>query len=270
MIELEAAPPAIRTSTRPTIAAAIITLNEQRRLPALLPRLRWLDEVIVVDGGSTDDTVAIARHFGCRVIVRPFDNFAAQRNRAMRAVRCDWVLSIDSDELPSRAVAREIRAAVLLDGFAGWRVPIRSTIFGHPFRFSGTQDDCPVRLVRRGAAVWRGSVHESLSVQGPVGKLHAWLMHDTIPDLATFLAKMRRYTSLEAESRVAGGLRPVISDLCLRPGYECLRRLVWKQGLWDGPRGWLFCLLSGWSEGVLAIKHHQLWRRHMEEPGSAA
>ena len=138
--------------TRPTLTAAVITLNEAKKLPGLLGRLDWVDQIVVVDGGSTDDTVEIARSFGCAVHHRPFDAFARQRNHALGLAAGDWVLSVDADERPTPRLAAEIRRRIGRCRQNGFRVPIRSTIFGRPLRWSGTQHDLPVRLVRRGSA----------------------------------------------------------------------------------------------------------------------
>ena len=113
--------------------------------------------------------------------------------------------------------------------------------------------------MRRGAARWTGEVHETLETDGLVGQLQSWLDHDPLPDLPSFLTKMNRYTTLAAEARVAASLPPRRRDAWLAPVREIFRRLIWKQGLWDGPEGWAFCLLSGLSEWVLADKHRHLW-----------
>jgi glycosyltransferase involved in cell wall biosynthesis len=256
-------PSAPRSVGRPTITAAIIALNEERNLPGLLQRLAWADEVVVVDGGSTDATRDIVRYHGYRLAERSFDTFARQRNHALDLATGDWVLSIDADERPAAGLAQEIRTAIARGSADGYRVPIRSRIFGRSVRRSGTQDDCPVRLFRRGRAWWTGSVHEVLQVMGRVGRLNVWLEHDTLPDLRAFLAKMERYTTLEAHARVAAGRAPRRWDCWWAPPREIGRRLLWKQGLLDGPAGWAFSLLSGLSEWVLAQKHRRLWEaRH--------
>ena len=242
-----------------TIAAAIIALEEQANLARLLPRLDWVDEIVVVDGGSRDATARIARQFGCRVAVREFDTFARQRNWALDLVQADWVLSIDADERPAPRLVAEIRAAIVGTRAAAFRVPIRSRIFRRAMRRSGTQDDRPIRLFRRGLARWTGEVHEVLEVEGRVGRLRAWLEHDTLPDFRSFLAKMDRYTTLEAQARVLAGRGPRALDRWLAPPREIFRRLLWKQGVLDGPAGWAFCALSGLSEWVLAEKHRRLW-----------
>jgi glycosyltransferase involved in cell wall biosynthesis len=243
-------------SDRPTITAAVITLNEERNLRRLLPALAWADQIVVVDGGSCDATVRVARRYGCRVAQRPLDTFARQRNYALALATGDWVFSIDADERPTPQLVAEIRRRIAPARAVAFRVPIRSWVFGRRLRRSGTQDDCPLRLSRRDAARWEGDVHEVLRVSGRVGRLHHWLTHETTPDLETFLAKMHCYARLEASSRTAAGRRPHWRDLWIAPAREVFRRLIYKQGLLDGPAGWAFCGLSGLSEWVLAREHH--------------
>lgn len=247
-------------SRRPTISAAIIAFDEADNLRELVPRLAWVDEIVVVDGGSRDATVEVARRFGCRVESRPFDAFARQRNRALAAATCDWVLAIDADERPTDALVDEIRWRIAHTRKDAFRVPIRSTILGCPLRRSGTQDDAPIRLARRGAGEWRGDVHEVFRVAGRTGRLRHWLAHRSQSNLDEFLVKMQRYTDLEARRRVAVGRGPRMGQRWIAPAREVLRRLIYKQGLLDGPAGWAFCLLGGWYEFVLADKHRRFWR----------
>jgi len=242
-----------------TITAAIIAVDEADNLAELLPRLDWVDEIVVVDGGSRDATVEVARAAGGRVFIRRFDTFADQRNEALRLAGGDWILSIDADERPTSRLAAEVRRQVERGRYAAFRIPIRSSIFGRRVRRSGTQDDRPVRLFRRRSARWVGSVHEVLRVSGRVGQLRAWIEHRALADLDAFLTKMHRYTTLEASARVAAGRRPRWHQRWIAPAQEVFRRLVWKQGFLDGPAGWAFCLLSGLSQWVLAREHRRLW-----------
>jgi len=246
---------------KPTVTAAVITLNEEEKLAGLLRQLAWTDEIVVVDGGSHDATVEIARSHGCRVASRPLESFADQRNYARRLATGDWVFSIDADERPTPRLIAEIGRRIRGSKYDGFRVPIRSRIFGRAVRWSGTQDDCPVRLFRRGAGCWAGDVHEVLRVAGRVGRLENHLLHQTTADLQTYLAKMHRYTLLEAKARVAAGRRPAWTDTWIAPAGEVFRRLIYKQGLLDGPAGWAFCLLSGLSQWTLARQHRRLWKR---------
>jgi glycosyltransferase involved in cell wall biosynthesis len=247
-------------TSSPRLTAAVIALNEEQMLPGLLQSLAWVDEVVLVDGGSRDKTVELASSAGCRVAVHAFDTYSQQRNRALELAQGDWILSIDADERPTPQLVDEIRATIAVPRCEAYRVPIRSRIFGRRLRYSGTQDDRPIRLFRRGQARWTGDVHEVLEVSGRVSRLRGWLEHETLPDLPAFLGKMQRYTSLEAGERLRRGRPPRRRDLWLAPAAEVFRRLIWKKGCFDGPEGWAFCLLSGVSQWVLARKHHQLWR----------
>lgn len=252
----------MKTESRPILSAAVIAQNEERQIGGLVDSLiDWVDEVVVVDGGSGDRTVEIARSRGARVYHRPFDTFARQRMAAVERCRGRWILSIDADERPTPRLVEQITRAIGDDRAAAYRIPIRSRIFGRPMRFTGTQDDRPIRLFRRDAARWTGSVHEMLEVRGRVARLDGWLTHETQQDLQTFLTKMHRYTRLEAERRVAEGRPPRLRDWWLAPPREIFRRLVYKMGFLDGPAGWAFSVLSGLYEWVLAREHLRQWNR---------
>jgi glycosyltransferase involved in cell wall biosynthesis len=246
---------------RPRVSAVVITLNEESNVAPLLRCLSWADETILVDGGSKDRTMDAARRMGAKVFERSFDTYALQRNFATSQAKGEWILSIDADERPSSNMPREVEAVIQDRRVSAFRVPIRSLIFGRRFRFCGTQDDRPIRLYRRDHGKWTGDVHEVLQVSGRVSQLASWLEHRTLPDFASFLAKMQRYTTLAAQSRMDDYLPPHAADSWFRPAREVFRRLVWKHGWLDGPEGWAFCLLSGVSEWVLARKHLRAWGR---------
>lgn len=242
-----------------TITVALIAKDEAANLMELLPGLDWADQVVVVDGGSCDDTVRVAEAHGCQTIVHSFDTFAEQRNRALDLSRGTWVLSLDADERPTPRLVREIRQMAQRGRHAAYRIPIRSEILGRAVRRGGTQDDRPVRFFRRDLARWKGDVHEVLEVDGRIGELKAWLEHRTLPTYSAFLEKIDRYTTLEAAARVRQGRRPAVHESLVAPAREVFRRLVYKLGFLDGPAGWQFALLSGYSEWVLARRHRQLW-----------
>lgn len=246
-------------TAHPTITVALITRNEAPNLRQLLPQLGWADQIVVVDGGSSDDTVEVARTCGCCLAVHGFDTFARQRNRAIDLSRSDWILSLDADERPTPRLVDEIHRALARSRYAAYRIPIRSEILGRPVRRGGTQDDRPIRLFRRAAARWCGDVHEVLEVKGRVGRLSGWLSHRTLSDYAAFLEKIDRYTALQAAERVRIGQAPRLLDAAIAPPREVFRRLIYKLGLLDGPTGWQFALLSGYSEWMLARRHRRLW-----------
>jgi glycosyltransferase involved in cell wall biosynthesis len=217
---------------------------------------------VVVDRASRDRTLAIARRRADVVAVRTFDDFAGQRNAALDLARGDWVFAVDADERVTPALAAEVRRVTSDPDapHAGYRVPIRSVILGKPFTHSGTQHDNPLRLFRRNAGRWVGSVHETVQLRGTVGQLGQHLAHRTIPDMNTFLRKIDKYTTLEARSYQREGRGVRATDLTVRPLWTFARLYLGKQGYRDGIEGFVFCAMSGVSVAVRHWKHRELAR----------
>ncbi len=243
------------------LSVLIVARNEERNLPGCLESVRFADErVVVVDESSADATLAIARRHAEVVSIRAFDHFANQRNAALALATGDWVLSIDADERVTPELAGEIRARLAdpASDFAGFRVPIRSEILGRPFRYSGTQQDLPLRLFRRESGRWAGLVHETIEIAGPVGRMHQVLEHRTLPNVRVFLGKIDQYTTLEARDLHQAGRRFRTSDLALRPFWLFLKLYLFKQGFRDGAEGLMFCALSAASVAVRSWKLREL------------
>jgi glycosyltransferase involved in cell wall biosynthesis len=247
----------------PRVTALIIARDEADHLPDCLATLGWAQEVVVVvDAASRDATEAIARRQTDLVIRRRFDDFAGQRNAGLDRATGDWVFAIDADERVTPELAAEIRrvTADTETSHDGYRVPIKSEVLGRAFAYSGTQDDNPLRLVRRAAGRWSGEVHETFDLRGTVGQLAHPIRHRTLSDLRTFLRKLNTYTTLEARRLQREG-RPVRSgDLAIRPLLTFLKLYLFKQGFRDGPEGLLFCALSAVSVMVRNGKHRELIR----------
>ncbi|MBW8075943.1 glycosyltransferase family 2 protein, partial [Metallibacterium scheffleri] len=194
----------------PSICAVIITLNEERNLPECLASLAWCERVVVLDSGSRDRTVELARLAGARVEQSPdWPGFGAQKNRALELADCDWVLSIDADERVSPALAQEIRAAVSDPGAtAAFSMPRLSSYCGQFMRHGGWYPDRVLRLFRRGKARFSDDlVHEKLLVDGPVGRLREDLLHISYRSLDDVLDKMNRYSSAGAQKAAAAARR---------------------------------------------------------------
>ena len=247
----------------PRVSAVILARNEARELPGCLDALAWADErIVVVDPASTDATEAVARRLADRTIVRRFDTFAAQRNAGREAAQGRWILAVDADERVSPELADEIRTVVDLDRApcAGYRIPIRSVLFGRRFVASGTQLDRPLRLFLRERGRWVGDVHETVQLDGSVGQLQNVIQHRTHETLSIFLAKLDHYTTLEAAELAGQGRQPRPFDLTLRPLATFLRLYVARGGFRDGVEGFLFCALSGVSTLVRYGKLRELSR----------
>jgi glycosyltransferase involved in cell wall biosynthesis len=244
----------------PRLSALIVARNEERNLAACLDSVAFADErIVVVDAASRDGTIEVAGRHADVVTVRPFDNFAGQRNAALGLASSEWILSIDADERVTPRLAAEIRERLARQSdVVGYRVPIRSHILGRPFRHSGTQQDLPMRLFRRDRGRWTGLVHETVHIDGPIGRLGHALEHRTIPSIQVFLGKIDQYTTLEASDLYCAGRRFTRSELMLRPLYVFLKLYLYRQGFRDGLEGLCFCALSGLSVAVRTWKLREL------------
>lgn len=221
------------------ISAAIITLNEERNVVRAIESLGCCDEIVVVDSGSTDRTVEVARRLGARVVEEPWHGYARQKNLAARAAANEWVLSIDADEALSEALEGEI-LTIKKDGprADGYSMPRRAQYCGRWILHSGWYPDRKVRLYHRDRAEWAGEyVHESVRVRGRVAELESDLLHFTCSSLSEHLKTLDRYTTLAAQELVAKG-RPVGgARLVLDPAWTFLRSYVVQRGFLDGPQG---------------------------------
>lgn len=242
-----------------TISAVIITRNEEAMLPDCLRSLAWVDEIVVVDSGSSDRTVDIAAEHGARV--SQFDGwpgFGPQKNRAIELATGDWVLSIDADERVSAELAAEIRAAVNGAGSqAAYAMPRLSSYCGRYMRHSGWWPDYVTRLFRRGSARFSDDlVHERLIVDGTVGRLSNTLLHESFGSLEEVLDKVNRYSSLSAQQMAAAGRRGSVSGAVLHGIGAFVRTYFLKAGFLDGREGFLLAVSN--AEGAY-YKYVKLW-----------
>lgn len=191
-----------------TLSAVVIAMNERDMIAAAVTSCRFADEVLVVDGGSTDGTQDIARAAGARVVERPFDDFARQRTFALSQATGDWVVFVDADERVPPALAREILGVVTDSAHAGYRLPRRNMVLGRWLDWHFGGQDAPVRLVKRTAARLRPQgVHEVIEVDGTTGTLANKLVHLTHRSVADLVDKINRYSGIEADELAAKGAR---------------------------------------------------------------
>lgn len=241
---------------RPRVSVVVVTLNEEERLRACLESAAWADELVVVDAESTDKTVQVAREFTDRVFVRPWPGFAAQKNFGLAQATGDWILSLDADEEVSRELKDEILAVVAGPApRTGYRIPRRNIMWGRFMRHGGLYPDWQLRLLRRGQGRFvERAVHESVEVAGEVGRLRAPLVHRSYRDVAEFLARADRYSTLAAEDWVRSGHRARVGDLVLRPVGRFLAMYVARGGFLDGWRGFLLAVLYAYYVFIRSAK----------------
>ncbi|HET6350380.1 MAG TPA: glycosyltransferase family 2 protein, partial [Candidatus Krumholzibacteria bacterium] len=242
------------------VTCLVIAQNSADVIGRCLQSLAFADDVVVVDGGSHDDTAKRATQLGARVIVNPWPGFAEQRRFALTHARHDWVLSVDSDEEVPHALAAEITRVVAADDSTvqGYRVPRRSQFLGAWMDVGPWTRDLPLRLVRAGgASVTTASVHEGYHVQGAVATLSSPLNHYTHTTLGESIRRLNRYTTLEARDRVSrrriSALDPLVSPVGTFLRYYVVRG-CWRAGM----RGYLLSAVTAIYRMVLYIKLREL------------
>jgi len=221
------------------ISATIVTLNEERNIARAIESLRCVDEVIVVDSGSQDQTREIALRLGARVIEEPWRGYAGQKNFAASCAENEWILSIDADESLTVELQAEILELKKNDTrFDGYSFPRLTQYLGHWIHHSGWYPDRKVRLYDRAKGEWVGAyVHESVRIDGTTGQLKGNLLHFTCASLSEHLRTLDRYTSLAAQELAARNTAVAVRRLALDPVWAFFRTYVLQRGFLDGREG---------------------------------
>lgn len=248
------------------LSVALITRNEAHNLTDCLHSVAWADEVVVVDNGSTDATVALAQSLGARVIVAAdWPGFGLQKNRALDACTGDWILSLDADERVTPELQAEIVATLRAPAFDVYEMPRRSSFCGRFIKHSGWTPDYCRRLLRRGAARFsHASVHETLVVDRPVGRLRTPLIHFSYRDLASVLEKMNRYSSGSARDVAARGGRGSLALAIGHGLWAFFRTYVLRLGVLDGAEGFMIAVVNAETSYYKYLKVAELHRQRQE------
>ena len=266
------------------VSAIVPTRDEERNIAACLQSLDWLDEVIVFDSHSTDQTVEIARAMGAMIVQRNFDNFSAHKNWALDNIELghDWVFFVDADERVTPELADEIRATIMRpDALDGYHVAREYWFWNR--RMRSMYPDYNLRLIRRGKGRYEDRiVHEHMVVEGSAGYLKHHLVHRDDKGLERWLDRHNHYSSMEAvevwrmrnasegehsitaRSTATGPKRQralkrfAYRHLPFRPLWRFLWLYVVKGGVLDGRKGFRYCILKMFYEYQISLKLEEL------------
>jgi (heptosyl)LPS beta-1,4-glucosyltransferase len=230
------------------LSVAIIAKDEADRLPSALRSVAWADEIVVLDSGSTDGTPDLARAAGARVHLEGFRGYGPQKDRAAALATHDWILSLDADERVDATLAAAIAGLPDAPPCAAYAMRRLTRLAGFPLRTWPWARERQVRLYdRRLCRFGSTTIHETLEVEGRLGRLPGLLDHESYRDWADYDARQRRYAELWAESRTARAPAGR-SNLLLRPAAAFLREYLVKGRVLGGGLGWTFARRS--AEGV--------------------
>jgi glycosyltransferase involved in cell wall biosynthesis len=233
----------------PSISAITITKNSAAHIGACLDSLAFCDERIVVDSGSTDDTVKIARDKGAKVTHQDWLGFGPQKNFALTLASGDWVLWLDSDETVTPELAESIKGAVVRGDADGYEMSRLSWFCGRPLRHSGWHPDYVLRLFRRdkGRFTTR-AIHEQVALDGTVKRLPGLILHFSVARLEDALKRVDEYSTLGAQELVAQGRRVWFVTGIARGLFAFFRAYVLRAGFLDGREGFLLAVAN--AEGT--------------------
>lgn len=225
------------------LSAVIITKNESAHIEACLQSVSWVDEIIVLDSGSEDDTVQLCRKYTHQVYQTDWPGFGVQKQRAVDKASGDWILSIDADEIVTDDLRQEIQQVLIDPQYQGYNIPRLSSYCGKPMRHGGWWPDYTPRLFRKDSGHFTDSpVHERIVVTGRVGKLSHPLLHDAFVDLEEVLRKINSYSSLGAQIQLQKGKNTSLTMAIFRAMWTFFRTYILKAGFLDGRHGLMLAI----------------------------
>ena len=220
------------------LSVAIITLNAASQLEDCLKSVRFADDIVVIDSGSSDGTQALAERFGARVIAQEWLGFGPQKQFAVEAAHHDWVLCLDADERVSPELASAIKNELKNPSTAAFRFARCNRFLGRYLKHGEGYPDWSLRLFDRRQARWStDAVHEKVETLSVVGALPGDLLHESAESLAAYLTKQNRYTTLAAEMALAAGKRASFPRIALSPIVRFIKFYFFRQGFRDGLPG---------------------------------
>ena len=240
-----------------TLSVTIITKNEAKNIRRCLESVAWANEIIVLDSGSTDETVAICKEYTQLVYITDWPGYGPQKNRALNYVTQEWVLSLDADEVVSDELISRIQSIIAtptdINGYAINRpVVFLDKVIRHATGASKT-----VRLFRRGHGRFSDvQIHEELLVEGNIGYVAEPIYHYSFGEVSDVLTKLNRYTSLVAEQRAAKGKKGSLVQAIVSALWMFIKIYVLKFGFLDGRAG--FILAMSFAEGAY-YRYVKLW-----------
>ena len=232
-----------------SLSVVIITKNEEANLGRTLDSVSWADERIVVDSGSTDRTLEIARAQGAKVFEEAWKGYAGQKNSAIGKASGDWILSLDADEEVSPELAECVRKAISSNqGPNGYFISRRNFFLGRWIRHGGFYPDRKLRLFRRGTGQFiERDVHETMRIEGTTAVLNGDLIHHAYPTLSGYIDTMNRYSSLGAQvalknGRTSRSFFAFLVNVYYRPAFNLTWNYLFRGGFLDGREGFLLHL----------------------------
>ena len=240
------------------VSLVMIVKNEEKNLAKCLNSVENLvDEIVIVDSGSTDKTIEIAKTFGAKIFKREFDSFSNQKNYALSIATNEWVLHLDADEVLSKELVEEIKFVIINTKLDGFYLIRTNFFFFLQMKYSGINKEYRLRLAKKTLSKYvDGIIHEELIVNGKVGKLKNIMIHNSYPTISSYFNKLEQYTTLGAKKLLEKNKKAKVIDIVFKPPFEFIKRYILKCGFLDGIRGFIWAVLYAF---YTFIKYIKLW-----------
>jgi glycosyltransferase involved in cell wall biosynthesis len=220
------------------LTVAIISLNAASLIEPCLKSVDFADEILVVDSGSTDDTLVVAERYRARIVQETWRGFGQQKQLAVNLAKHDWVLCLDVDERVTPELAQSIVTALQNPHFRAYKFPRRNRFLGRWLKHGEGYPDLSLRLFHRADASWSNDdVHETVLTMQAVGQLKGDLLHESADDIATYLGKQNRYSTLHSRMLYRQGVRANHLQLLTHPLWRFIKFYFFKRGFLDGGPG---------------------------------
>jgi (heptosyl)LPS beta-1,4-glucosyltransferase len=245
------------------LSVAIITMNAAGKLPSCLQSVAFADQIVVVDSGSQDDTVAIADAFGCDIFSEDWHGFGPQKQLAVDRCRNDWVLVLDADEQIPPETAAVIKGIVCRpEPSVSYSFPRKNYFQGRWIRYAGWWPDRVIRLFRKDQGRMTAvSVHEAVAVDNGVVALTVPIEHNTESNLSELLRKIDRYSTLGAQEAFAAGRRSSVWGAAVRAALVFFHGYLIRLGFLDGRQGFTLATADAVNKYFKYAKLSELSRK---------
>lgn len=243
---------------REKVTVIIPCKNEEAHIGDCLESVKWADELLMADSGSTDRTMEIGREHGARIIEREYINSANMKNWAIPQATHEWVMIIDSDERCTTALRDEILKELENPKHDGYRIWRRNYFLGKEIKHGGWDRDNVLRLFKRSISRYQEKhVHAEVIVDsGNVSRFHGKLLHYTYDSFTQYFRKMNRYSTWSARDLDRRGKRATLFRILFRPAFRFFKLYLLRMGFLDGKAGLLMCTLASYS---VFAKYCKLW-----------
>jgi len=245
------------------LSVVVLAHNDENSIGKTFESIKWADEIIVIDDGSSDNTKNISEKYTDKIFTRLLNgDFSAQRNFGINKARGDWVMFVDSDEIVSHNLRLEIQEVLkiqALKGINGFFLKRKDFFLGRQLIYGETSKVRLLRLARKGAGKWERPVHEIWKIKGRTEQLTSPILHNAHENLTVFINKINNYSTLNAFYLFNNGVRVRKTDILLYPIAKFILNYIIKKGFLDGTHGFIMAMIMSLHSYLTRAKLYFLY-----------